>query len=219
MWMNSQTEYSHVRLYYIALRGHHAFLIEQFGNDFRIYQSRRDSFDLQFWTDPRIPVESMCEPGQSVSQGLLDRHARENLNWVGIRDDKDKITDAKAQYGGLQNVNRMAILELLRCLAVALHIDSLRTNPHYFLNQIHPPMLINNRNTNVWLGKSAICLQKVLNFTHEIVIEVAYVDFKHPQLSQPQRSEAGSSQQHALQSIETTSETPNEEFQQLHLHS
>jgi len=220
MWMNSQTEYSHVRLYYIALRGHHAFLIEQFGNDFRIYQSRRDSFDLQFWTDPRIPVESMCEPGQSVYQGLLDRHARENLHWVGIRDDKDKIADAKARYGALQNVNRVDILELLRCLAVVLHIDSIRMNtPDHLLNQMYPPMLINNRNTNVWLGKSAICLQKVLNFTHEIVIEVAYVDFKHPQPSQPQRSEAGSSQQHALQSIETTSETPNEEFQQLHLYS
>lgn len=220
LWIYSQIEFSHVRLYYINLRGHHAFLIEQFGNNFRIYQSRRDSFDLQFWTDPKIPVESMCEPGQDVYQGLLDRQQREELHWVGIRDEKEKIANAKALYGGLQNVNRETILELLRCLAVVLHLDSIRVHtPNQLLDQMYPPMLINNRNTNIWLGKSAISLQKVLNLTHEIVIEVSYVDFKHPEPSQTQSSEAGSSQQHAQQAFETTSETLTDALEQLHLNT
>jgi len=171
----------HTRLYYVSVRNHHVFLIEQSALNFRTYQSWNNSFDLQYWTDPGGNVNTMCEPGPHVFQESSDPIRKRELENIGIQDDKEDIRRAHETFGGLREISFVDIYALFRCLSVGFELDSMRKyHGAGLLNSFPASLLLKDRNTNRWLGKSAISIAKVLDLQEEIVLEVMYVDYAHP---------------------------------------
>merc|ERR1712176_602054 len=109
-----------IRLYYISITCSHVFLIEQYGFEYRIYQSWRDGFDLDFWTNRES--ETMCEPGQETSSALLDAADRQAHIELGVSDDRESILSAKKKYGELNSLDYDDVMKLFHAISYGFYL-------------------------------------------------------------------------------------------------
>jgi len=167
------------RLYLINLGGMHMFLMEQFGEEFRIYQSFTNSFDLRFWTDSTISVDAMCEPGVDISDELLSANLRPILIQFGIQEEKGSVLQAKENYGSLKSIPRNEILELFEALAFGFELEEIKRRDG--IEALIPASETFRVDTKKWLGKSAISLYQMYRQPRvEFNIMVSFMDYIHP---------------------------------------
>jgi len=166
------------RLLYVDVDTTHSFLIEQSGEQFRIYQSWTNGFDLQYWTDEKIPVNSMCEPGMEISQNLMDREMRSANLELGITDDKEKIDLAKHQFGCLKSTNSSEILRLFSAIG---HGFSVMLWKEMLGKEFLIPFSqsIGSSSTHRWLGKSALSLSHMMLSNNLFTVEINFLHFDH----------------------------------------
>jgi len=147
------------RLWHISVSPDHAFLIEQDGSDFRIYQSWIFSFSLKFWTNLQIPIDSICEPGRKVLD--MESTDEQSMQMFGIlkKGNKAEIEAARTKFGGLQNVGRHDILGLFGAISYGFLLDARAfapTSTARISNLIPFQQKVEPFSTSPWLGKSAI---------------------------------------------------------------
>jgi len=167
------------RLYWINIRQQHSFLIEQSGDDFRIYQSWRNGFSLEYWTDASINPNAMCEPGFHLNRQLLDWRSRDTMVGLGMTDDSDQIKIARTTYGCLNTLRRMDVMRLMMQLSHGFVLKDVREKfgPHS-LPASHALNTLNTFNSNQFLGKSAISIAHLVN-GEPFAIDVTFIEFLH----------------------------------------
>jgi len=166
------------RLYYINVRRQHSFLIEQNKDQFRIYQSWKRGFSLQYWTDSNMHPDDMCEPGVTVSQRLLDPEHRATLLAMGISDDREMIKLSRSNYGCLQSLTRENMIRLVFQLSAGYRI--MERKKRLGVRAILPVhRVLTNVNSNQFLGKSAIKLFVMAREDYQFAIEVDFIEFLH----------------------------------------
>jgi len=168
------------RLYVIDISVEHTFLIEQYGNEFRIYQSWKNSFDLQYWTNPDISISHMCEPGDDVwramhegGPGLLS-----HLQRMGIQDDSASIKDAKKTYGGLKSIAYIDIMELFLGLSIGFQMQSMKDKFGADALVVSANMALYSRTKRI-LGKSAINLEAMALKNMDFTISITFIEYSH----------------------------------------
>jgi len=168
------------RLYVIDVSTEHTFLIEQYGNEFRVYQSWKNSFDLQYWTNPEIDISHMCEPGDNVWRTLHegDSGYLSHLERMGIQDDSASIENAKKTYGGLRPIAYVDIMELFLCLSTGFQMESIK-------QKFGPDALVASAGSFLYsrskriLGKSAINLEAMATMNLDFTITITFVEYSH----------------------------------------
>jgi len=177
-YMRILTSQNASRLYFINVQRQHAFLIEQNKDQFRIYQSWKRGFSLQYWTDPETHPDDMCEPGVTVSQILLDPQHRAGLLAMGISDDRERIKLSRSNYGCLQSLTRENMIRLIFQLSAGYRIMERKLSGG---NQAILPAdrVLRNVNSNQFLGKSAIKLSVMTRQDYQFGIEVDFIEFLH----------------------------------------
>jgi len=158
------------RLYFIDIYYSHSFIIEQKENEFRIYQSWTDGFDLQYWTRPEISMWKICEPGKDYAQRLMDPMQRNYLLSIGVENNVVEISIARSRFGNLQSVNGDEIVGLFEALGFGFSMERYREQTGSI------PPLPNRHSTKRWLGKSAID-RTVTPFT----MEIRWIEFQPEQ--------------------------------------
>jgi len=165
------------RLYWVNIRQHHSFLIEQSGEDFRIYQSWQNGFSLEYWTDASINPNAMCEPGFYLNQRLLDQFSRDTMVSLGMTDDSDQIKTARATYGCLNILRRMDVMRLMMQLSHGFVLKDLREK--FGTDAILPASrALGSFNSNQILGKSAISIAHLVH-GEPFAIDVTFIEFLH----------------------------------------
>jgi len=163
------------RLFAITIHFHHAFLIEQSGTSYRIYQSRQKSFDLQYWTGHS---EMLCEPGMTISQQELNPVSRERNIQFGDVDDTRRIQAARILYGNLRAVTYPDMKRLMLDLAYGFFLTQRRhTQGGQSLlpaNETFGPY-----NSNKFLGKSAIKISSLVEsgYPPRFEVEINFIEF------------------------------------------
>jgi len=166
------------RLYCVKVSTHHTFLIEQYGSEFRIYQSWTHGFDLKFWTDPNVPITEICEPGHHYEANLQDPSVAWMMARVGIVDDKESIEAARQHYGSLRSVSFADVMQLFEAIAFGFEIEAL--NRRVGQTSLVPAAQAMRKDTKRWLGKSAVQISRMLGASEEDDIDfsifVAFIE-------------------------------------------
>jgi len=158
------------RLWYIYIKPQHSFLLEQDGNEYRIYQSWEQSFSLQYWVHLSIPTHTICEPGLDILN--LSADFLGSITQFGIRGApgyKKEISQARARFGGFESVPAEQIVNLFGALGHGFLLEAMAFAPtpnisHEWANRerlIPFSESLEQWSTIPWLGKSAVDLLRL----------------------------------------------------------